>query len=124
MIKTKADLKHYLAEDLKRIGWAMPWWKAFIFSETYRVHSYIRNLRYLEYYTNNRKWYNLPMYIYHLLQHRRMSLRNGVQVCPSRFSTDKPRCAHWEKLYHIAKRIDRTQVAWYKTYTGWRDGRC
>lgn len=83
MIKTKADLKYYLAEDLKRIGWAMPWWKAFIFSETYRVHSYIRNLRYLEYYTNNRKWYNLPMYIYHLLQHRRMSLRNVMNISPN-----------------------------------------
>lgn len=82
MIKTKADLKHYLAADLKRIGRKMPWWKALTFSETYRTYKYLRNLRHLEYYQNNRRWYNLPCYVYRVLQHRRMSLKFVMQVQP------------------------------------------
>lgn len=82
MIKTKADLNYYLAEDLKRIGRKMPWWKWLTFSETYRLYSYLRNLRYLEYYQNNRRWYNLPCYVYRMLQHRRMSLKYVMQVQP------------------------------------------
>lgn len=81
MIKTKQDLKEYLAADLARYGKHKPkWWTKFTFSETWMIHSYFRNIRYLEYYQNNKHWYNLPALLYHSLKQRKMALKYGINV--------------------------------------------
>ena len=81
MIKTKQDLKEYLAADLARYGKHKPkWWTKFTFSETWMIHSYFRNIRYLEYYQNNKHWYNLPALLYRTLKQRKMALKYNINV--------------------------------------------
>ena len=81
MIKTKQDLKEYLAADLARYGKHKPkWWTKFTFSETWMIYSYFRNIRYLEYYQNNKHWYNLPVLLYRSLKQRCMALKYGINV--------------------------------------------
>ena len=69
MIKTRQDLKRYLDADIKRIGRKPNILTWFTFSETWMLYMYIRTLRHLEYYTNNKKWYNLPFYLFYKLDY-------------------------------------------------------
>lgn len=81
MIKTKQDLKEYLAADLARYGKNKPkWWTKFTYSETWMIYSYFRNIRYLEYYQHNKHWYNLHALAYCTLKQRRMALKYGINV--------------------------------------------
>lgn len=80
MIRTKKDLHEYLEADRARYVHKPRWWTFFTFSETWMLYSYFRNIRYLEYYENNRHWYNLIPYLYHYLKQRRMALKYGIQV--------------------------------------------
>lgn len=81
MIQTKEDLKRYLAADIARYGKHKPqWWTKFTFSETWMIYSYFRNLRYLEYYSNNKKWYNIIPFIFHTLKDRKMALKYQMNV--------------------------------------------
>lgn len=80
MIKNRIDLKYYLHEDLKRFAYKPKWWTKLTFSETWMIYSYMRNLRFYEYYTNNRRWYTLPMYIYHCLLYRYRSLKTRISI--------------------------------------------
>ena len=80
MIQTKKDLQEYLAADVARYDHRPRWWTKFTFSETWMIYSYFKNLRYLEYYENNRKWYNIIPFLYHLLKQRHMALKYGINV--------------------------------------------
>lgn len=80
MIKTKKDLKEYLAADLARYSHRPKWWTKFIFSETWMIYSYFRNIRYLEYFQNNKHWYNLPALFFCFIKQRRMALKYGINV--------------------------------------------
>lgn len=51
--------------------------------ESYSVIKYLRVLRHLEYYTNNRKWYNIISYIYYFLRHRRLVKTLGIRIRPN-----------------------------------------
>lgn len=83
MIQSKKDLKFYLEEDFKRFTHKPLFFTRFLSSETYTIYRYFKNLRYLEFYTNNKKWYNRCFYYYYLLQHRRMCLKNLINVPPN-----------------------------------------
>lgn len=81
MIKTKSDLKQYLAEDLKRFGNRKPTVKDWLLhNEVWYVYKYIKNLRYLEYYetTNNK-----ILYIYHFFLYKRMCFKHKIDVKPN-----------------------------------------
>ena len=80
MIKTKQDLKEYLAADLARYNHRPRWWTKFTFSETWMIYSYFKNLRYLEYYSNNKKWYTVLHLLFHTLKDRRMALKYQINV--------------------------------------------
>ena len=81
MIKTKKDLNEYLSADRARyINNTPKWWTRFTYSETWMIYSYFKNIRYLEYYQNNKHWYNLPALVFCYLKHRKMSLRYGINV--------------------------------------------
>lgn len=88
MIITKDDLKEYIKADSKRFGfddtpmhrirqllvdpmhWQLPNWLL------------IKELRYSEYYFNNRKksLFNYIMFIYHIHKLQKLSLKTGIQV--------------------------------------------
>ncbi len=86
MIKTRQDLKRYLDADIKRIGRKPNILTWFTFSETWMLYMYIRTLRHLEYYTNNKKWYNLPFYLFYKLDYRRRSLKYRISIPPNVFA--------------------------------------
>lgn len=80
MIKTRQDLRMYLQNDLERYNSKPRWFTMFTFSETWMLYSYMRTLRHLEYYNNNMRWYNLPLYLFYKLEHRRRSLKYGISI--------------------------------------------
>lgn len=80
IIKTKDDLKLCLEGDLARYGTKPKWWSVFLFDERWMVYSCIRNWRYLNYYRNNKHWYNLPAYLYHYLVQMRYALKQHINI--------------------------------------------
>ena len=81
MIKTKSDLKRYLAEDLKRFGNRKPTVKDWLLhNEIWYVYRYIKNLRYLEYYKNTN---NKMLYFYHFFLYKRMSFKHKIDIKPN-----------------------------------------
>ena len=80
MIKTRKDLKTYLQADIARFGSKPRWFTKFTYSETWMLYSYMRTLRHFEYYSNNRTWYNLPMYLFYMLSYRRRNLKYRISI--------------------------------------------
>jgi len=80
MIRTKKELHEYLEADKARYVHKPRWWTRFTYSETWMLYSYFRTIRYLEYYENNRHWYNLIPYLYCRLKQRKMALKYNIQV--------------------------------------------
>lgn len=84
MIRTRQDLKEYLKADYSRQNMDHPFYSRITFGENWMLWSYIKNLRYLEYYKNNRRGiWNKIMYSYHFLIHRRKSNKLGISVPPN-----------------------------------------
>ena len=80
MIQTRKELKEYLLADCLRFSSKPKWWTKLTYSETWMIYSYIRNLRYLEYYSNNKHFGNKLLYLYHLLIHRYKSLKYNINI--------------------------------------------
>lgn len=55
VIKNKHDLKEYLKADYKAFGFKYPILAKFTWSENGTMFAYVKNLRYLEYYTNKKQ---------------------------------------------------------------------
>lgn len=84
MILTKEDLKNYLKADFKVQGMQHTILARFTFGENWALWNYIRNLRYLEYYTNKKKrLWDYPFFVYYKLKHRRQSLKLDILVPPN-----------------------------------------
>lgn len=84
MILTKSDLRKFLNDDIKRYGVKFSIFHPFIFSETYYVYNYLRCLRYLEYYQNNKRGVlNTILYYYYWIKHRRLSQKTGMMIAPN-----------------------------------------
>lgn len=89
MIKTKEDLRHYLSEDLRRMseyGRPDTLTKCIKQSEDYFVWKVIKNVRYQEFYENNRE--NLfcrIMAIVCELKARRYARKYGISIHPHVF---------------------------------------
>ena len=84
MIRTKDDLRSYLKADHKAFGFKYPFLAKFSFSENGTMYAYVKNLRYLEYYTNKKQkpWANL-LRAWHLLRWRRMNLKHQIYIKPN-----------------------------------------
>lgn len=84
MIKTKEDLKKYIDADFKSQGMKKPFFARFTYGENWALFSYMRNLRYLEYYINKKKrpW-DYVFYSYRFLKHRRNCLKYQINISPN-----------------------------------------
>ena len=85
MIKNRTDLKYYLRKDFEAQKMESPLLAKFSFGENYAMYRYMKNLRYLEFYKNNKNgnlWYVL-LYAYHLLKYRRYCLKYQIHIEPN-----------------------------------------
>lgn len=85
MIKTRKDLKEYLAADHKAFGFKHPILSKFSYSENGTMFAYVKNLRYLEYYTNKKQmpWDKLLKF-YHFIKWRRLNLKYQIHIAPNK----------------------------------------
>ena len=101
MIRTRQDLKNYLKEDWNSYEFKYPFLSQFTWGENATMFSYVRILRYLEYYTNNRaSLCNKLLYIWYLLKWRRLSMKYQIYI--------KPNCVGpgLHLVHHGFRRID------------------
>lgn len=84
MITDKNSLKEYLNADYRAFGFKYPVLAKFTFSENYAMFSYVKNLRYLEYYKNKKQstWDKL-LYMWHLLKYRYLNIRHQLYIQPN-----------------------------------------
>lgn len=85
MIKTREELRDYIKHDRERYGVHFTVFHPLIYSETYTVFRYVRNLRFLEFYQNQKSnIFYKPAYLMCLMKHRRLSLKTGITIAPNR----------------------------------------
>lgn len=86
MLITKNDLKEYLEADFKAFGMEHPIIAKFTYGENAYLFSYVKTLRYLEYYTNKKqKIWDKFIKSYYLLKHRRNCIKYGMNLSPNVF---------------------------------------
>lgn len=84
MIQNRKDLKRYLEADFKAQEMQHPFLARLTFGENWALWSYIRNLRYLEFYKNKKKLpWDYLLLVYYMLKHRRKSLKLNIMVPPN-----------------------------------------
>lgn len=82
MIKTKQDLKEYIAADRSR--YQIRWFDPFIFSESWNTFRYLKNLRKLEYAINNKgKFINKMVFALRYFIWRFQNHRCGISIFPN-----------------------------------------
>lgn len=83
-IISRKDLKEWIDEDHKAFGFKHPFLAKFTWSENGTMFSYVKNLRYLEYYTNKKQrlWDKL-FHAWHLYKWRRMNLKYDLFILPN-----------------------------------------
>lgn len=84
MILTKSDLKEYLRKDHEAFHFRYPLLSRFSFSENGTMFAYIKNLRYLEYYTNKRQrpWDKI-LRLWHFMRWRYLNLKHQLYILPN-----------------------------------------
>lgn len=84
MITDKKSLKEYIKADYKAFGFKYPIIAKFTFSENGTMFSYVKNLRYLEYYENKkqRPWDKF-LYMWHLLKYRYLNIKHQLYIKPN-----------------------------------------
>ena len=99
MINTKEDLRFYLSEDLKRFETKPTIKDWLIYNEGWYIFQFIRNLRYLEYYTNSSKnlrkkiLFYLRFYVY-----KRQVFKLKVDIKPNNLGPGF-------RLYHLGSLV-------------------
>lgn len=84
MIRNKKDLKEYLEADFKAFGFKHPFLARFTYSENGTMFAYVKNLRYLEYYTNKpQKPWDKIFKAWHQLKWRRMNIKHQLYIVPN-----------------------------------------
>lgn len=101
MIRTRKELKEWLAKDWNSYGFKYPKLARWTWSENGTMYMYVRTLRYLEYYTNKRqkKWDKL-FRIWYFMKWRRLNLKYQIYI--------KPNCVGpgLHLVHHGFRRID------------------
>ena len=84
MIHTRKDLKTWLKADYEAFGFRYPLLAKFSWSENGTMYSYVRNLRYLEYYTNipQKPWVKI-LRLWYFMKWRRMNLKHQLYIKPN-----------------------------------------
>lgn len=108
MIRTRHDLKRYLKADHEAFGFKYPILSKFSWSENGTMYAYVRNLRYLEYYTNKRqKPWDKILRIWYLLKWRRMNLKHQLYIRPNCVGPGLHLVHHGYRRIGSIKRIGR-----------------
>lgn len=83
-ITTRTQLKAWIAADFQAYKMRHPIAARFTYGENWELFSYMKNLRYLEYYTNKkqRSWDKL-FRVYHWLKHRRNIRKTQIHIAPN-----------------------------------------
>ena len=81
---TKSDLKEWIREDYRSYDIKHPLLSQLSWSENYSMFAYVRNLRYLEYYTNKKQkpWDKL-FKAWYFLKWRRLNLKYQLYIQPN-----------------------------------------
>ena len=84
MIKSKKDLLFWIKNDFSAYKMQHPFAARFTYGENWQLFSYMRNLRYLEFYTNKKQkpWDKLFRF-WHWILHRRNCSRMGIHIAPN-----------------------------------------
>lgn len=82
-IKTRQDLKEWIKADYKVCQIKHPFLARITFGENWELFSYVKNLRYLEYYSNRRGTLNKIFRFYHWFLHRRNIKKTGIHISPN-----------------------------------------
>lgn len=84
-LKTRNQLKAWIKADFEVTEMQHPLAARFTYGENWELFSYMKNLRYLEYYTN--KAHKMPwdklLRAWHWLKHRRNIKRTGISIAPN-----------------------------------------
>lgn len=84
MIKSRKDLKEYIKADFECQEMSHPFLSKCTYGENYAMFSYIKNLRYLEFYINKKqKPWDLLLRGFYLLKHRRNCLKYQINIAPN-----------------------------------------
>lgn len=84
MILSKQDLKRYILEDFQSYNMQHPIISRFTFGENWELFAYMRNLRYLEYYTNKQQMpWDKIFKAYYWLKHRYNCKKLNVFIAPN-----------------------------------------
>ncbi len=84
MIRTSKDLKAWLRADHRAFGFKHPFLARFSYSENGTMFAYVKNLRYLEYYTNkSQKPWDKLLRLWHFMKWRRMNIKHQLYIKPN-----------------------------------------
>ncbi|MBD5301453.1 MAG: serine acetyltransferase [Bacteroides sp.] len=85
MIKTRSDLRDYLKADYKAFGFQHSFWLGyFTYGENARMYHYMRILRYLEYYTNQKQTlFNKILKELYKFRWRKLNLKLQLYIAPN-----------------------------------------
>lgn len=100
-ITTKSDLKECLKEDYNAYGFRYPIFAKVSWNENWSMYAYVRNLRYLEYYTNKKqKPWDKILRLWYYCKWRRLNLKYQLYI--------KPNCVGpgLHIIHHGFRRID------------------
>lgn len=83
-IVTKSDLRNWIKQDYDSYKMRYPLVSRFTYGEHWEMFSYIKNLRYLEYYINKKQnpWDKL-FRLWHWIKHRRNCKTMGIFISPN-----------------------------------------
>lgn len=97
MIKSKAELKHFISEDRKvNVGSGRYFWiKKLLKSEPAVVTSYLYHLRKYEFYSNNVGFFYKIKSLYHSVRMRRLGTTYNIHIRPNC-------CGYGLRITHIA----------------------
>lgn len=87
MITTRREMKSWIHQDFESYNMEHPLAACFTFGENWELFTYMKNLRYLEYYMNKPKRYPWDRLLqgWHWLRHRRNCKRMDIFMAPNTF---------------------------------------
>lgn len=84
MLRTRKDLREWLKADFNSYGFKYPLLGKLSYGENSIMFSYVKNLRYLEYYTNKKQMpWDKIFRIWHFLRWRRLNIKHQLYIQPN-----------------------------------------
>lgn len=84
MIESKKELKRYIEADFKAQNMKHSILARFTYGENWQMFSYLKTLRYVEYYKNTKSTkFKKFMYAFYLLKHRRNCIKYNISIAPN-----------------------------------------